>query len=104
MHDAEIAAKLLNRWQRNDGPGGAVQQAVDLLREGGLAFKHYFGVSPDTSDEFIDGVEIECLTFDDGSRVLRLNPRGAVSHSIGWAAVAPLLHHAEEAGHETPPA
>ena len=88
MNDAQIAATLLNRWQRNDKHESEVRP-TDLLREGGLSFKHYAGVSRDTSDEFPDGVEIECLTFDDGSRVIRLTARGAVGHSMSWAAVAP---------------
>ena len=96
MHEAEIAATLLNRWQRNDRSSGSIEIAMNLLREGGLSCTHYSGVSTDTSDEFTNGVEIECLTFDDGSRVLRLNPRGAVRNSIGWAAVAPLPRASDE--------
>lgn len=88
MNDAEIAATLLNRWQRNNQHESEARPA-DLLREGGLSFKHYVGVSRDTSNEFADGVEIECLTFDDGSRVIRLTARGAVGQSMRWTAVAP---------------
>jgi len=100
MHDAEVAATLLNRWQRSNRSDGSTS-AVDLLREGGLSFKRYAGVCTDTSDEFIDGVEIECLTFSDGSRALRMKPRGAIDSSIGWASVAPSHHHDDEARHET---
>jgi hypothetical protein len=90
MHDADIAATLLNRWERdNKQPDGSIS-AVELLREGGLDFTRYHGVCMSSSDEFSDGVEIECLTFGDGSRVLRLVPRGTDWVSIPWASVAPV--------------
>ena len=97
MHDAEIAATLLNRWQRNNRSDG-FEQAVDLLREGGLSFERYVGICPETSDEFVDGAEIECLTFADGSRVLRLRNRAMVQSSTGWAAVPPLPKDDDESG------
>ncbi|SAK56351.1 hypothetical protein AWB76_02274 [Caballeronia temeraria] len=70
MNDAGVAATLLNRWERNNRAQNA-DSAVGLLREGGLSFSHYVGVSHDTSAEFVNGVKIECLTFGDGSRARR---------------------------------
>ncbi|SAK55292.1 hypothetical protein AWB79_02172 [Caballeronia hypogeia] len=90
MNDAEVAATLLNRWE-TENRGQDAAGAVGLLREGGLVFSHYVGVSHDTSEEFAEGVEIECLTFGDGSRAFRLTPRGMVRVSISWAAVPAFL-------------
>ena len=100
MNDAEIAATLLNRWQRSARADGSIQQAVDLLREGGLSFRPYKGVAPETSDDFTDGAHVECLTFDDGSRILRLMPRGGARMPIGWAAAAPLFDDCDQSACE----
>ncbi|MBV8627519.1 MAG: hypothetical protein JO371_06560 [Paraburkholderia sp.] len=92
MFDAEIAAKLLNRWNRSRGqPEG--HSALALLHEGKLHFKHGSG-DVRAADPAADRcLSIEWLTFSDGSRALRVavpNEQGGWSP---WTATEPIEKH-----------
>lgn len=63
--------------------------ALDMLREGGLPFKHFRGVCRNVSEPVGDCLEIECLAFGDGSHALRLVRPGPRLDSALWTAVAP---------------
>lgn len=78
---------LLNRWDRERFQG--MNAGIDLLREGGLCFSHRCG----TFGRQQNGarcVEVECLSFADGSCVMRLSEPGADSCASRWTAIAPV--------------
>jgi hypothetical protein len=87
MHDAEIATVLINRWtDANDD----LDRPVDLLHEGGIRFNiarvpFQSGNGSQESD-----IDIEYLTFDDGSRALRLVDGSGLCMSSPWIAIAPM--------------
>jgi hypothetical protein len=88
MFDAEIAAKLLNRWALKP-PAAHGDSYLDLLREGNLRFSHQAGsVTPGgvASESLFD---LESLVFSDGSRALRLKAPGAATGWTQWAAFEP---------------
>ena len=88
MFDAEIAAKLLNRWTVRP-PAAQCDSYLDLLREGNLNFTHQRGsVTPGgvASENLFD---LESLVFVDGSRALRLKTPGATPDWTQWAAFEP---------------
>jgi hypothetical protein len=88
MFDAEIAAKLLNRWTVRP-PATQCDSYLDLLREGNLRFTHQMGsVTPGgvTTERLFD---LESLVFADGSRALRLRTPGAAPAWTQWAAFEP---------------
>jgi len=94
MFDAEIAATLLNRW--NDEL--TESSPVELLHEGMLTFHRH------TANLAIDQVrgegslELECLTFADGSCAMRLLCPGGVCARTRWTAtepVRPLRQHVD---------
>ena len=89
MFDAEIAAKLLNRWAV--GPPGAHHNTyLDLLREGNLHFTHQMGHATmgNVADE--GPFDLESLVFVDGSRALRLKTPDTTPDWTQWAAFEPL--------------
>jgi hypothetical protein len=92
MFDAEIATTLLNRWERIQRTEGA--SALELLREGKLAFSHHVGTIARVNDAD-DGsaIDIELLTFDDGSTALRLS---AGTRLAGWTRWVPIDPVSEE--------
>jgi hypothetical protein len=82
MFDAEIAAKLLNRAM-SGATGESSARYLDLLREGQLDFSHRMArLSVDDSSSEVP-LEIELLTFSDGSQALRI--RTGRAHGI-WSA------------------
>ena len=88
MFDAEIAAKLLNRWTVRP-PAAQCESYLDLLREGNLRFTHQRGsVTPGgvTTESLFD---LESLEFVVGSRALRLRTPGAAPDWTQWAAFEP---------------
>ncbi len=89
MHDADFATTLLNGWKRTSEREDDGSSAIDLLREGGLEFKYFRGRCLEASDQTGDDFEIECITFHDGSRALRLAEHGSVLEFAKWVAVAP---------------
>jgi hypothetical protein len=89
MHDAEAATTLLNRYRLTEEGLDGEPSALDMLREGGLPFKHFRGVCRNASEPIGDGMEIECLAFGDGSHALRLGRPGSRLDSATWTAVAP---------------
>jgi hypothetical protein len=81
MFDAEIAAKLLNRAV-SAATGESSARILDLLREGQLDFSHRMArLSVDDSSSDVP-LEIELLTFPDGSQALRI--RTGRAHAI-WS-------------------
>ena len=90
MFDAEIAAKLLNRWE-NKLPESHAQAPLELLNEGNLSFSRHLGKMWAVPTEAEEGLEIECLMFADGSRAVRLS-EGASEHPgwTRWTAIEPL--------------
>jgi hypothetical protein len=89
MHDAEAATTLLNRCRLTKEELDGEPSALDMLREGGLPFKHFRGVCRNASEPVGDCMEIECLAFGDGSHALRLVRPGSRLDSALWTAVAP---------------
>jgi len=89
MFDAEIAAKLLNRWAVGP-PDGHRHTYLDLLREGNLHFTHQMGHATmgNLADE--GPFDLESLVFSDGSRALRLKTPGTTPEWTQWAAFEPL--------------
>jgi hypothetical protein len=89
MFDAEIAATLLNRWDRKRAyPGN--QSALDLLQEGKLHFKHEGG-DVRADDPVADRrLRVEWLTFADGSRALRITETDGQSGWSRWTAAEPI--------------
>ena len=92
MFDAEIAATLLNRW--NDKLPES--SSIDLLREGSLAFRRH------TANLLVDpmsgegSLELECLTFEDGSRAMRLLCSDGICARTRWAAMEPIQPRREQ--------
>jgi|SRR6516225_2337340 hypothetical protein len=88
MFDAEIAAKLLNRWTVRP-PDTRHDTYLDLLREGNLNFTHQMGsvTSGGVATESL--FDLESLVFVDGSRALRLRTPGATRDWSQWAAFEP---------------
>ncbi|SAK91737.1 hypothetical protein AWB78_04954 [Caballeronia calidae] len=89
VHDAEVAATLLNRWQAKSGESERLVSAFDLLREGGLEFTLLRGLLADAADS-CEGMEVEWLSFRDGSRALRLVGSRPRPNLTRWAALGPL--------------
>jgi hypothetical protein len=88
MFDAEIAAKLLNRWAVRP-PDAHHNTYLDLLREGNLLFTHQMGRAT-LGDIAADApFDLESLVFVDGSRALRLKTPGAAPDWTQWAAFEP---------------
>lgn len=89
MFDAEIAATLLNRWDRKRAYPGD-QSPLDLLQEGKLHFRHEGGDihSDDTAAD--RRLRVECLTFADGSRALRVTDAGEQNGWTRWTAAEPV--------------
>lgn len=99
MYDAEIAMTLMNRWDDGRMNRHDATSVVTLLREGGLQFRWLRGFveTGRTSDCSLDGWELECLMFEDGSRALRLMrspPNCAVTR---WTAMQPTHSSVEKA-------
>jgi hypothetical protein len=88
MFDAQIAATLLNRWDARracaDGP-----PPLELLREGKLHFEHDGGEVHANDISADRRLRVECLTFADGSRALRVAPAGEQSGWTRWTAAEP---------------
>jgi hypothetical protein len=100
MYDAEIAAKLLNRWAiKPPATQHDISQRdayLDLLREGNLHFTHQVGrvtLGDVSADDLFD---LESLVFVDGSRALRLRTSGAVPDWTQWAAFEPPVARGAE--------
>ncbi|WP_042320235.1 hypothetical protein [Paraburkholderia caledonica] len=88
-HDAEIAVTLMNRWQRSGGESDNRTSHLQLLREGGLSFEATRAGFKNAAAEW-SRVEVECLTFTDGSRALRLVHAEPTRLLTSWSAVWPL--------------
>ncbi|MDH6148632.1 MULTISPECIES: hypothetical protein [Paraburkholderia] len=89
MFDAEIAATLLNRWDlKRASPGD--RPPLNLLQEGNLHFK-YQGGNIGADDSAADRcLRVECLTFPDGSRALRVAESDGQSGWSRWTAAEPI--------------
>ncbi|MFL9966957.1 hypothetical protein PQR02_39715 [Paraburkholderia sediminicola] len=89
MFDAEIAATLLNRWERKPADPGD-QPSLELLREGKLRFRHEGGAvhADDTAAD--RRLRVECLTFADGSRALRVAEASGQTGWTRWTAAEPV--------------
>ncbi|MBP0595922.1 hypothetical protein J8I87_41170 [Paraburkholderia sp. LEh10] len=96
MFDAEIAAKLLNRWTLKP-PAAQHDTYLDLLREGNLNFTHQLGnvTSGGVAAESL--FDLESLVFADGSRALRLRTSGATPEWTQWAAFEPPVSNTASA-------
>jgi hypothetical protein len=90
MFDAEIAAKLLNRWTVRP-PAAHCDSYLDLLREGNLNFTHQMGRATPGGVASESLFDLESLVFVDGSRALRLKAPGATPDWTQWAAFEPPL-------------
>jgi hypothetical protein len=92
MFDAEVAATLLNRWNRDRAQPDR-HSALVLLQEGNLHFKCGSG-DVRAADSAADWrLSIEWLTFSDGSHALRVavpNEQGGWSQ---WTATEPIETH-----------
>ncbi|CAM2159158.1 protein of unknown function (plasmid) [Pararobbsia alpina] len=86
VHDAEIAATLMNRWDPN---GDAGEGALQLLKEGRLNFTMEHGVFERPDATLDHALEFECLVFEDGSRILRLVNTHTAQGLTPWFNVAP---------------
>src|SRR5260370_35538871 len=89
MFDAEIAATLLNRWDRKRAYPGD-QSPLDLLEEGKLRFWHEGGDVHAHGNEADRLLRVECLTFTDGSRALRVTDADGQSGWTRWTAAEPV--------------
>jgi hypothetical protein len=89
MFDAQIAATLLNRW---DGTRASPEElpSLELLREGKLNFKHEGGEIQTNGIPANPRLLIECLTFVDGSRALRVAEANGKSGWTQWTAAEPV--------------
>lgn len=88
MFDAEIAATLLNRWDRK--PATADRETyLNLLREGNLDFTHQLGEVSNPGVADADQFNIESLVFVDGSRALRIKAPDIAPGWTRWAALEP---------------
>lgn len=86
VHDAEIAATLMNRW----GTAGIhSESALELLKEGRMQFTAERGILQTTDTTLRNPVEFESLLFDDGSRILRLVCAHTAQGLTPWSSVAP---------------
>jgi hypothetical protein len=89
MFDAEIAATLLNRWEfKRANPGD--QSPLDLLREGKLHFKHEGGHIRTDDPAAERRLRVECLTFTDDSRALRVTDADGQGGWSRWTAAEPI--------------
>jgi hypothetical protein len=88
MFDAQIAATLLNRW---DGTRASREEpaSLDLLREGKLNFKHEGGEVQTNGTSANSRLLVECLTFADGSRALRVAEERGKNGWTQWTAAEP---------------
>lgn len=86
VHDAEIAAVLMNRWHAS---GDTREGAIALLREGCLEFTSERGVLQTPDSAFRNQAEFECLLFEDGSRILRLVHAHTAEVLTPWSSIAP---------------
>jgi hypothetical protein len=93
MFDAEIAATLLNRWDRNRAQAES-HSPLTLLHEGKLRFKHGSGDVRDADPSADQHLSIEWLTFSDGSHALRVAVPNEPSGWSQWAAAEPVKQHA----------
>jgi hypothetical protein len=88
MFDAQIAATLLNRWDgKHACPDG--QPPLELLREGKLQFNHEGGEVHANDAPADRRLRVECLTFADGSRALRVAAAGGQNGWTRWTAAEP---------------
>ncbi|CAM2158615.1 conserved protein of unknown function (plasmid) [Pararobbsia alpina] len=97
VHDADIAATLMNRWGIS---GNSRDSTLELLKEGRLQFTIERGLFESGVPSFRHGIEFECLLFGDGSRVLRLVDSNKASGLTPWSSVAPAkaMPHAASLG------
>ena len=94
MFDAEIATTLLNRWERMPRTEGL--SALELLREGKLAFRHHRCTTARVNDTRDSGAfDIELLTFDDGSTALRLSTGAQLAAWTRWVPIDPVTDEAQ---------
>jgi hypothetical protein len=85
MFDAEIAAKLLNRAV-SAAVGESDARYLDVLREGQLNFSHRVArLSVEDSSSEVP-LEIELLTFSDGSQALRIRTGRAHANWSEWVS------------------
>lgn len=89
MFDAEIAATLLNRWDRKYAYPGD-RSSLDLLQEGKLHFRHEGGDVHAHGTDAGRRLRVECLTFTDGSRALRVTDADGQSGWTRWTAAEPV--------------
>jgi hypothetical protein len=87
MHDADIAISLMNQVQDEIGLADS-SPYIEVLREGQLRFEHVRFVLSQARNDAHNGLEIECVIFDDGSRALRFH-RSAMGKPTQWSAFAP---------------
>ena len=90
MFDAEIAATLLNRWDRKPALAGN-DTHLNLLREGNLDFTHQQGRVDVSNAADESGLDIESLVFVDGSRAVRIKSSDQAPGWTRWAAFEPPL-------------
>jgi hypothetical protein len=88
MLDAEIAATLLNRWDRK-GEHPEDRSPLDLLQEGRLHFKRGEGDIRAGDPAAGSCLRVECLTFADGSRALRVSDAEEQRGWSRWTAAGP---------------
>ena len=99
MFDAEIAAKLLNRWAIKP-PFAQHDNYLDLLHEGNLKFTHQAGRVSLGEKTTTNPFDLESLMFVDGSRALRIRTSGPASEWTQWTSLEPPV--AAAAGVQTP--
>jgi hypothetical protein len=87
MFDAEIAATLLNRWDRNKH--AHARSPLELLREGKLHFKREGGEVHAEDSHSATRLRIECITFTDGLRALRITDADDDHGWSQWIAAEP---------------
>ena len=92
MFDAEIAARLLNRWNRNLGQPER-HSALAVLQEGNLHFKHGGGEVRAAAPTADWGLSIEWLAFSDGSHALRVAAPNEQGGWSPWTAPEPIEKH-----------
>ena len=88
MFEAEIAATLLNRWDRKPAVAGG-DTYLNLLREGNLDFTHQQGRVNVGSAADESELDIESLVFVDGSRAVRIKSSDQAPGWTRWAALEP---------------
>ncbi|WP_438391902.1 hypothetical protein [Caballeronia sp. DA-9] len=92
MFDAEIAAALLNRWNRQTA-GEDCGTYLDLLREGNLDFARQTGdILSEGNDADSRPCKVESLVFIDGSCAVRISASNSVPTWTRWATLEPVLH------------